>query len=51
VPTSHVLFGTDYNRFPISHTVQLFERLKLAPEVRRAIERDNIAALLPRWRT
>ena len=51
VPTSHVLFGTDYNRFPISHTVQLLKRLKLAAEVRRAIERDNIVTLLPRWRT
>jgi 6-methylsalicylate decarboxylase len=29
-PTSHI-FGTDYNRFPISHSVALFEKLKLSP--------------------
>jgi predicted TIM-barrel fold metal-dependent hydrolase len=51
VPLSHILFGTDYNRFPISHSVRLFESLKLAPAARRAIERDNAAALLPRWNT
>jgi predicted TIM-barrel fold metal-dependent hydrolase len=50
VPTSHILFGTDYNRFPIAHTVRIFERLKLAPAVRRAIEYENAAALLPRWK-
>ena len=50
VPLSHMLFGTDYNRFPISHTVQVFENLKLSPESRRAIERENTVALLPRWK-
>ena len=50
VPASHILFGTDYNRFPISHSVKLFESLKLSSGVRRAIERDNAVALLPRWK-
>jgi len=50
VPTSHILFGTDYNRFPISHSVALFEKLKLSSSDRRAIERDNATALLPRWK-
>lgn len=51
VPPSHILFGTDYNRFPIVHSVALLEKLKLSAADRRAIERDNAAALLPRWRT
>jgi len=50
VPASHILFGTDYNRFPISHSEKLFDNLKLAPNVKRGIERDNALALLPRWR-
>lgn len=50
VPLSHILFGTDYNRFPISHTVKVFESLRLTPESRRAIERENALALLPRWK-
>jgi 6-methylsalicylate decarboxylase len=50
VPASHILFGTDYNRFPISHSVKLFESLKLPSGVRRAIERDNAVTLLPRWK-
>ena len=50
VPASHILFGTDYNRFPIAHSVALFEKLKLSPADRRAIERDNAVALLPRWK-
>jgi len=51
VPTSHILFGTDYNRFPIAHSVSLFNRLKLSPSDRRMIERDNAVALLPRLKT
>jgi 6-methylsalicylate decarboxylase len=50
VPASHILFGTDYDRFPIAHSIKMFESLRLAPNVRRAIERENAIALLPRWR-
>jgi 6-methylsalicylate decarboxylase len=49
VPASHLLFGTDYNRFPISHTVKIFEELKLPAELKHAIERGNAENLLPRW--
>ena len=50
VPPAHILFGTDYNRFPIGHSVALFERLPIAPALRRAIERENALALFPRFR-
>jgi predicted TIM-barrel fold metal-dependent hydrolase len=50
-PDSHLLFGTDYNRFPISHTLKIFEALKLPAKLRRAIERDNAETLFPRWRS
>ncbi len=50
VPDSHLLFGTDYNRFPIAHTVKIFENLKLPAKIRNAIGRGNAENLLPRWR-
>ncbi len=49
VPVSHVLFGTDFSYFPISHSVALFNDLVLAAEERRLISGENAGALLPRW--
>jgi len=51
VPTSHLLFGTDYNRFPIAHTVRIFEHLKLSSQIRSLIERGNAEKLMPRWKS
>ena len=51
VPDSHLLFGTDYNRFPIVHTVKIFESLKLPGKLQLAIERGNAENLLPRWKS
>jgi len=51
VPASHLLFGTDYNRFPIAHTVRIFEALKLPSAEKHAIERGNAETLLPKWKT
>jgi 6-methylsalicylate decarboxylase len=48
VPASHILFGTDYDRFPIAHSIRLFEALKLPANIRRGIERENAVMLLPR---
>ena len=50
VPSSHILFGTDYNRFPIAHTVKSFDTLKLPAAERHAIERGNAESLMPRWK-
>jgi predicted TIM-barrel fold metal-dependent hydrolase len=50
VPTSHILFGTDYNRFPISHSTRLFNALQLSADIREAIGRGNAMTLLPRWK-
>jgi predicted TIM-barrel fold metal-dependent hydrolase len=50
VPTSNILFGTDYNRFPIAHTVRIFDDLMLTAPVKRAIERENAEALMPKWK-
>jgi 6-methylsalicylate decarboxylase len=50
VPASHILFGTDYDRFPIAHSIRLFNSLKLSEPVRRQIERGNAETLLPRWK-
>jgi predicted TIM-barrel fold metal-dependent hydrolase len=51
VPASHIVFGTDYDRFPIAHSVRLFNSLKLPEKVRLGIERNNAEAPLPRWKT
>jgi len=50
VPDTHILLGTDYNRFPIAHNVNLFERLQLSPATKHAIERGNAETLLPCWK-
>ena len=48
VPASHILFGTDYNRFPLAHGAKLLAGLTLDNGVRRGIERDNAMKLFPR---
>ena len=50
VPASHLLYGSDYSYFPVSHSVELFGRLDLPDAVRSMIKRENAAALLPRWK-
>jgi predicted TIM-barrel fold metal-dependent hydrolase len=46
LPPSHLLFGTDFSYFPISHSVELFGKLDLPPDVRALIAGGNAAALL-----
>ena len=48
VPASQILFDTDYNRFPMTHSAKLRGGLKLPNDVRRGIERDNAIRLFPR---
>ena len=48
VPASHILFGTDYNRFPLTHSAKLLADLELPNVVRSGIERDNAIELFPR---
>jgi predicted TIM-barrel fold metal-dependent hydrolase len=48
VPTSNILFGTDYNRFPIEFSMRQLERLNLDPRVSNSIKRRNAEALFPR---
>ena len=50
VPASHLLYGSDYSYFPVSHSVELFGKLDLPDTLRRMIKRENAAALLPRWK-
>ena len=49
VPTSNLLFGSDFSYFEIDHAVRQFAALEMSPDVRRAIRGGNAAALLPRW--
>lgn len=48
VPSTQILFGTDYDRFPISHSVERFGKLDLPAEVRSAISHGNARRLLRR---
>lgn len=48
-PASHTLFGTDYNRFPMTHSAKLLAGLTLPNHVRRGIERDHRASCSPVW--
>jgi predicted TIM-barrel fold metal-dependent hydrolase len=49
VPTSQILFGSDYDRFPLTHGVDQFARLELPGDVRIAIENGNARRLFKRW--
>jgi predicted TIM-barrel fold metal-dependent hydrolase len=48
VPTSHVLFGTDYPFIPMSATAEGLAQLGLPASDVEAIKRHNAAALFPR---
>jgi len=50
VPASQVLFGSDYPYYSVAENVAEFDKLKLTPSQRRAIERGNAERLLPRLR-
>jgi 6-methylsalicylate decarboxylase len=48
VPTSQLLFGTDYPAEPMESTVDNLPNNGLSPEVLRALERGNAERLFPR---
>ncbi len=48
VPDTHILFGSDFSYFPLAHAAAEFAALDLDDAARRAIGRDNAAALFPR---
>lgn len=48
VPDTQILFGTDYDRFPLTHSVERLESLQLPPETRQAIAWGNAQRLLKR---
>ena len=50
VPMSHILYGSDYPVFPADNSAKGLAKLDLPANLRRAIDRDNVAALLPRFK-
>jgi 6-methylsalicylate decarboxylase len=50
VPTSQVLFGTDYPYRPGSETVEGLTSYGFSAAELRAIDRENAVRLMPRWR-
>jgi 6-methylsalicylate decarboxylase len=49
VPMSHLLFGTDFPYWPISHIAGALARLGLNEADLRAVERDNALRLFPHY--
>ena len=50
VPSTHILYGSDYPVFPLDTSAKGLEKLALPANLRRAIDRDNVVTLLPRWK-
>ncbi len=50
VPTSQIMFGSDYPFVPTGVTAGGLKTLKLSAAERQAIGRDNALALLPRFK-
>ncbi|MCO4251250.1 amidohydrolase family protein [Pseudarthrobacter raffinosi] len=48
VPTSHLMFGTDWDNFPMSHSVERLEALHLDPESYEAVAGGNARLLFGR---
>jgi predicted TIM-barrel fold metal-dependent hydrolase len=51
VPTTQILFGSDYPYVQIPVTTTGMDRLNLSPQVAAAINRENALAILPRLRS
>lgn len=49
IPNDHILFGTDYPYVSIPSHVDGLEKVLPSESARRAIERDNVVALFPRF--
>ena len=49
IPPSHMLFGSDFSYFHMSHSVKQFAALKMPGTLRNRVKGGNAAALLPRW--
>ncbi len=50
VPSSHIMYGSDYPWFSIEPSYEGFNALKLSPGLRHAIARGNAETLMPRWK-
>jgi len=51
IPTSHILFGTDYPFVAVGQTLQELRKATMPIDQLQAIERGNAVALFPRLRT
>ncbi|MEJ1969459.1 MAG: amidohydrolase family protein [Rhizomicrobium sp.] len=50
VPTSNILYGSDFPWFDVSASRDGFAALGISPETRHAISRGNAELLMPRWK-
>jgi predicted TIM-barrel fold metal-dependent hydrolase len=50
VPTSQIMFGSDFPFVPIEVTADAIETLGLTPRELRSVSRDNALSLMPRFK-
>jgi predicted TIM-barrel fold metal-dependent hydrolase len=50
VPTTQILWGSDFPYRPISPTANGWDTYQVSPEVKRAVNRDNALKLFPRFK-
>jgi predicted TIM-barrel fold metal-dependent hydrolase len=50
VPSSQILFGTDYPMEPYETTVNEFPNVRLSVELQQAIDRGNAERLFPQFK-
>jgi predicted TIM-barrel fold metal-dependent hydrolase len=51
IPPSHILFGSDYPFVKTKNGVEGLDQYRMSQNMRRAIDHDNAALILPRVRS
>jgi len=48
-PVSHIVFGSDYPYFSLEENVQGLAKIDLTAAQRQAVDRGNVARILPKY--
>jgi predicted TIM-barrel fold metal-dependent hydrolase len=50
VPTTQILFGSDFPYRPVAPTANGWDTYQVSPEIKQAVNRDNALKLFPRFK-
>jgi predicted TIM-barrel fold metal-dependent hydrolase len=50
VPTSQIVWGSDFPYRPVAPTANGWDHYEAAPEIKRAVNRENAERLFPRFK-